>query len=202
VLSNLRNAGYSSEWLKQYESNKYFLCDPTKRARLAGHDFFKWSYVFGKAASEAEKSYIEKAREYNICQGITVGSRSSDCDRVTWFSFLGAELEKNRRDQMILQYIAPYLHEAICAGILSELSFESSPSGPANNKTAKPLLSDRETEVLTWAMAGKTNWEISVILNISERTVKFHVQNLMAKLQASSRAHAVAIALGQGLICN
>jgi DNA-binding CsgD family transcriptional regulator len=50
-------------------------------------------------------------------------------------------------------------------------------------------------------MAGKTNWEISLILNISERTVKFHIQNTMEKLQASSRAHAVAIALGEGLIC-
>ena len=202
VVSNLHNAGYSDEWLKEYERNKYFLCDPTKSARLAGHDFFKWSYVFGKAESESEKSYIRKARQYNICQGITVGSHNGGCDRITWFSFLGAGLEENCRDQAILQYIGPYLHEAMCASMLGDPSRVPMPNGPAPDKTTKSLLSERETEVLTWAMAGKTNWEISVILSISERTVKFHVQNLMMKLEASSRAHAVAIALGLGLICH
>ena len=61
-------------------------------------------------------------------------------------------------------------------------------------------LSPRETEVLTWAMQGKTNWEISVILSVSERTVKFHVRNAMTKLHSRSRAQAVAVALRFGLI--
>jgi DNA-binding CsgD family transcriptional regulator len=61
-------------------------------------------------------------------------------------------------------------------------------------------LSRREVEVLIWAMEGKTNWEIAVILSLSERTVKFHVHNAMAKLKATSRAHAVAVAIRRGLI--
>jgi DNA-binding CsgD family transcriptional regulator len=89
----------------------------------------------------------------------------------------------------MLQYLAPYLHEAMC---------RATPTAPVPKSSP---LSEREIETLNWAMAGKTNWEISMILNISERTVKFHVQNVMRKLEASSRAHAVAIALGQGLIC-
>lgn len=39
-----------------------------------------------------------------------------------------------------------------------------------------------------------------MILGISERTVKFHVGNIMQKLDATTRAHAVAIALEQGLV--
>ena len=61
-------------------------------------------------------------------------------------------------------------------------------------------LSPREAEVLGWAMQGKTNWEISVILSVSERTVKFHVRNAMTKLHSRSRAQAVAVALRLGLI--
>ena len=61
-------------------------------------------------------------------------------------------------------------------------------------------LSRREVEVLIWAMEGKTNWEIAVILALSERTVKFHVHNAMSKLRATSRAHAVAVAIRRGLI--
>ena len=37
-----------------------------------------------------------------------------------------------------------------------------------------------------------TNWEISVILNISERTVKYHLAKLMEKLNAQNRYHIVA----------
>jgi len=56
-------------------------------------------------------------------------------------------------------------------------------------------ISPREKEVLKWIIEGKTNWEIGVILHISERTVKFHVQNLMKKLRATNRYHIVAKAL-------
>ena len=62
------------------------------------------------------------------------------------------------------------------------------------------FLTARESEVLGWIQAGKNNWEISQILHISERTVKFHVANLCRKLGANTRAHAVAIGLQRGLL--
>ncbi|RJR23071.1 MAG: LuxR family transcriptional regulator [Nitrospiraceae bacterium] len=63
-----------------------------------------------------------------------------------------------------------------------------------------PNLSKREQEVLTWSKRGKSSWEISAILNISERTVNFHVNNIMQKLNAVSRTQAVAVAIERGLI--
>ncbi len=60
-------------------------------------------------------------------------------------------------------------------------------------------LTPRETEVMTWLKNGKTNWEIAVILGITERTVKFHITNIMSKLNASTRSHAVALAFEGGL---
>ena len=56
-------------------------------------------------------------------------------------------------------------------------------------------LTDRENEILRWVMEGKSTWDIAQILNISESTVKFHVDKIMKKLNAVNRAHAVAIAL-------
>jgi len=69
-----------------------------------------------------------------------------------------------------------------------------------NNLEALPNLSKREKEVLTWSKRGKSSWEISAILNISERTVNFHVNNIMQKLNAVSRTQAVAVAIERGLI--
>lgn len=63
-------------------------------------------------------------------------------------------------------------------------------------------LTAREREVLHWLKEGKTNWEISIILKMSERTAKFHVTNILGKLGASTRSHAVALAYSQNLITN
>jgi DNA-binding CsgD family transcriptional regulator len=60
-------------------------------------------------------------------------------------------------------------------------------------------LSRREREVLTWLRHGKSNWEISRILAISERTVKFHVASIMRKLNAVTRTQAVALAMELGI---
>lgn len=65
-----------------------------------------------------------------------------------------------------------------------------------------PNLTAKEIETLKWVIAGKTNWEIARILDVSERTVKFHVGNILQKLGANSRAHAVSIALERGIIDN
>jgi DNA-binding CsgD family transcriptional regulator len=61
-------------------------------------------------------------------------------------------------------------------------------------------LTPKEKQVIKWLKEGKSNWETSAILGISERTVKFHISNIMQKLDASSRAHAVAIAIERGLV--
>ena len=61
-------------------------------------------------------------------------------------------------------------------------------------------LTARETECLKWTAEGKTTWEIATIMGISERTVIFHLQNVMHKLNVSNRSHAVARAVAQQII--
>jgi len=52
---------------------------------------------------------------------------------------------------------------------------------------------------LRWTAAGKTACEIGGILKISERTVNFHVQNVMEKFGVHNKTHAAAKAMGMGL---
>jgi len=61
-------------------------------------------------------------------------------------------------------------------------------------------LTEREKEVLRWLAQGKSNWEVSVILKISERTVRFHINNIMKKLDAVNRTHAMALVLLNGML--
>ncbi|MEB0047451.1 MULTISPECIES: helix-turn-helix transcriptional regulator [unclassified Pseudomonas] len=70
---------------------------------------------------------------------------------------------------------------------------------PRGDSAGKPL-SEKELEILRWAKAGKTVWEISIIRAISEATVKFHLSNIYSKLQVSNRAQAVGEAVNRGLL--
>lgn len=61
-------------------------------------------------------------------------------------------------------------------------------------------LSEREQEVLALLAEGASNKEVSLRLQITERTVKAHVTSIFNKLGVNSRAEAVAVALRQGLL--
>lgn len=61
-------------------------------------------------------------------------------------------------------------------------------------------LSQRELECLRWNLQGKTAWETSCIISRSERTVNFHIQNAMRKLEATSKQQAALKAIKMGLL--
>jgi NarL family two-component system response regulator LiaR len=61
-------------------------------------------------------------------------------------------------------------------------------------------LTDREREILQLMSQGKNNQEIAQLLFIRTPTVKFHVSNILAKLQVKSRTEAVLLAIKQKLV--
>ncbi|HEU0142422.1 MAG TPA: response regulator transcription factor [Bryobacteraceae bacterium] len=65
---------------------------------------------------------------------------------------------------------------------------------------ADDVLTPREVEVLRLVAGGNANKEIAAQLSLTEETVKSHVRNILAKLGANDRTHAVAIGLKRGII--
>lgn len=63
-----------------------------------------------------------------------------------------------------------------------------------------PVLSKREREVLELLPLGMSNFEIGTTLQITEGTVKSHINNILSKLNVSDRTQAVIVALKRGLI--
>jgi two-component system, NarL family, nitrate/nitrite response regulator NarL len=80
----------------------------------------------------------------------------------------------------------------IQTGLVSELRMRLQPD--------RPVLSEREAEVLSLIATGLSVPEISTRLIISRSTVKTHVRNLFEKLGVSDRAAAVAEAMRRGLL--
>lgn len=62
------------------------------------------------------------------------------------------------------------------------------------------VVSARELDCLRWVAAGKSAWEASIILGISERTVRFHLNSAREKLNCTTTTQAVAKVVAQQLI--
>jgi len=97
--------------------------------------------------------------------------------------------------------------EAAAAGLLvlhpdvvEHLATTSGTPSRASSAAPGQQLSPRESEILNLLAAGLGNKEIAWRLKISDHTVKFHVTSIFNKLNASSRAEAVAIGVRRGLI--
>lgn len=76
------------------------------------------------------------------------------------------------------------------------LQIRSAAAAPAG----RPRLTSRETECMRWAALGKSEWEISQILGISEHTSEKHLLSAKSKLGAANRVQAVAEAIRHGYI--
>lgn len=73
-------------------------------------------------------------------------------------------------------------------------------AGEMAEHMGEDVLSEREIEVLKHVAAGSSNKIIASNLFLSEHTVKGHLKNILAKLNASDRTHAVTIALRRGFL--
>ncbi|MCA9902853.1 MAG: response regulator transcription factor [Anaerolineae bacterium] len=73
-------------------------------------------------------------------------------------------------------------------------------SAPAPTPLTAEIMTTREMEVLNMLAEGLANKQIALRLNISEHTVKFHVNAIMTKLNVQSRTEAVVQATRRGLI--
>jgi DNA-binding NarL/FixJ family response regulator len=88
-----------------------------------------------------------------------------------------------------------YLDPAVTSKVMGAVGRRSGKEGDKFRS-----LSERETTVLQMLAQGKRNKDISRALSITERTVKFHISSLLAKLDAGNRTEAVVVAAELGLI--
>ena len=184
------NVDYPTEYLSELAKRDLVMKDPIVTENFHGFRLQYWADTFSQTDMSGDAGkVISMAEDFGfkrVAKGIGYGHGVKPLrgKRGSFFCWHG--LERSERTEAILETIVPHLHE-----VLNRLDLPG---------TRLKSLTSRETEVLRWLAQGKTTWEISVILRISERTVKFHVKNVSEKLDAATRAHAVAIGIQQGLL--
>lgn len=92
------------------------------------------------------------------------------------------------------------MKEFLAGGILSGPIESWNAAGLFSEEPEKSPLSGKERDCLFWLSLGKTAWETATIAGRSQRTIEFHLNNAVRKLDASNKVHAAAIAIRKGLI--
>jgi DNA-binding NarL/FixJ family response regulator len=89
---------------------------------------------------------------------------------------------------------------AIRAGLLGRTVLDPAVTADLATHKGREQLSAREVSVLRLVAAGRKNSEIGHDLYVSEDTVKARLKNILAKLEANDRTHAVTIARHRGFL--
>lgn len=151
---------------------------------------------------------IEATRRLKECMPsvkVLILTSFSDQDHVIQGIRAGAagyQLKDAEPDELVQAIQAVYrgesqLHPKVTSHVLTHLS------SPANDEK-QPIeeLTKREKEVLVEIAKGKSNKEIASALYITEKTVKTHVSNILAKLNLADRTQAALFAVRNGVIEN
>jgi len=180
---NILLKAWPDEWCRRYAARNYARHDPIIQRLQTQTTAFLWQDCQGGAANKV----MMEASEFGLKVGLAVPFLTLE-GQVAGISFAGNTLDLGDQGSSVLSTVA-------CFAIGRAMRFRVNKGpGPGNQ------VSRRERECLAWVASGKSDWEISSILGISESTVEKHVQSARVKLAASNRAQAVAEAIRHGLI--
>lgn len=183
-------SGWPETWLQRYLERGYIHTDPIIRQVLKSDLPFSWDEAPYDASNPLEARVMNEAPDFGLAEGFAIPIHSARGFQA--IVTLGAhKLALNQEQRRALHLIAIYAHDAA-----RELHLRR--SGPVKHKEVK--LSRREVECLKWTSDGKTSWEISVILGLSEKTVTEYLTSAARKLNSSNRTHAVAQAMRRNII--
>lgn len=179
--------GFPAAWCDHYRAHLCRERDPVLRLGLRTSLPFPWSELDRHIVlTDAEKMLMADARDHGLRCGLTVPIHGFGGDFAV-LTFASDE-EKGgfyrivKAFDHLLHVAALHFHEAVKT-ILN----------PARALPNIRRLTNREIDVLLWINEGKSYWDISGILGISEHTVESHVRNAMRKLEVSTSRHAAAI---------
>jgi LuxR family quorum sensing-dependent transcriptional regulator len=184
VLAN----GWPSEWSRIYLAENFAKNDPVERHCLRSVDPFDWGDAYYDAEAEpVAKSIMQRAADFGMKQGLCVPIHYGDGSGAA-VSIAGERPDLGSGVRAAMYLMALYAYHRV-----RSLIRRSAPR-------AGRVLTDREREVLQWTAAGKTSWEISQILGVSESTVTAHIKAAAAKFGAPNRVATVVAALLRGEI--
>ena len=187
-------SSYQNDWRARYLAEGYMSIDPAVSHCAKHLTPISWEQMTPQEKeNQLIRRFMGEAREFGLNSGVSfpVHSPQGESAMLSLASSQGCDRTKSQiqAGMPFIHLFTAHLHESV------RRVFE---------QHVLPLkrvsLTEREQQCLLWTAEGKTSWETSHILRVSERTVVFHLQNAAHKLHVVNRQQAVARAVSLGLI--
>jgi LuxR family quorum sensing-dependent transcriptional regulator len=174
--------GWPAEWFELYNRENLSSVDPVPRHCFNTLNPFEWKDApYDRERDQPAHRVMTRARDFRFHEGFCVPIHYDDATGA--ISMAGECPYLDPETKSALHLMSVFTH-----GRLRTL-------GKPNTATVRRRLTDIEAEVLRWAARGKTAWETSRILHISERNVRWHLEESQRKLMTKNKTATVAVAL-------
>lgn len=187
--SSIRVTNYPMRWADYYDANALGVSDPVHRASHVTSVGFSWTNLpYMIPLTPRDRDMLERGRLEGIGDGFTIpanvpGEAHGSC------SFANPAGRPIDQDMLPLaQLVGAFAFE----GARRMWSMRKVQTDPA------PTLTDRQRDCVFWVARGKSDWEISRILGVSEETVTMHLKQARERYGVQKRTSLVIHALYEG----
>ena len=180
---------YSENWRHYYARNECILTDPAIQMAMRSSKPVVWTE---KLYQPNKVLWQEMKRD-----GHSVGITQSCWGPQSIAGFLSFSRQSGAISKAELKELEPELRQISLSLFTRIYDFYHLDE---TYNTEDQIITLREREILRWTGDGKTAEDISIILNITPRTVHFHMNNVLNKLIVSNKVHAVMKAHLIGLL--
>ncbi len=176
--------GWPNNFNDYYIKNGFYRDDPVVAMCLRNADPFEWTEApYDPAALPRAKEVMGTASEFGLRNGFAVPIHRERglIDTVTMG---GNYVELDSRARRAIHLIALYAHSKALALL-----------DAGHGDPYRRILSNGEREVMAWTAAGKTTWEISMILGVSAAAIAKRIKIATRKLGSVNKTQAVVEAI-------
>lgn len=172
-------------WRESYLRHGYHAIDPTIAHAKTSAQALTWS------SAQFDPPLARDARAIGFDHGWTQPLRGAhgEFGVLTLARSSAIDAEELQAKLPMMQWLAKVVHARLFHLFLARQRSESA-----------MRLTERELEILRMAAEGGTAADISALTGVGERTINFHIGNIVCKLGATNKTHAVTLALRLGLI--
>jgi LuxR family transcriptional regulator, quorum-sensing system regulator BjaR1 len=170
------------DWMESLFARGQAARNPVMNGDLGKNGPLAWSEMvrMPRVADKLMPVY-RGAQEFGINEGLCFSIQHRRRPNISAV-FYGRHLDISAEARSSLQVLALFTHERLAR-------LGAWPQG------AGTVLTQREADCLAWVARGKTDWEISEILSISENTVHWYIEQAKRKLGVPTRVQAVVAAI-------
>jgi len=170
--------------------------DPSLRSVVSTNKCLVWS-EFQKGQDDSDDAFdkiLAVSGRFGMEEGLTIPiHHPGDYSGVVMMG--GSKPEVDQEAVLLMQMLAIHCHDRALEILGDELALARRGDAPDTVR-----LTSRERECVGWVAEGKSDWDISEILGISQSTAHFHIENAKKKLNVRTRVQLVVSAINRGEI--